>query len=75
MALKAIKREKNNMNLTTFITWLNAEPGADTVLQRDGIFPMLTWRDLNQPAAAFMSVRTAAYIFILAAALPVLMLS
>lgn len=63
--------------LTPIMNWLNAEEiNNETVLQRDGVFAMLSWRDFNQPTQApNFSFRTAAMIFILAVGLPVLVLS
>lgn len=58
----------------TFIEWLNDEP-AHIVLQRDNTFAMLTWKDFNPPAEAFMNIQTMAWLFILVAGIPVLMMS
>lgn len=55
------------------ITWLNAEE-EQTVLQRDGIYALLTWKDLNQPAEPVFTFRMAALLFIVAVGVPVLML-
>ncbi len=58
------------MNL---IQWLNDE-AEDIILQRDNAFAMLTWRDFNQPAESPFNLQTAAWLFILATGIPVLML-
>jgi hypothetical protein len=58
------------------MAWLNAEEEHnETVLQRDGVFALLSWRDFNQPAQSVFTFRTAALLFILAVGLPVLVLS
>lgn len=56
------------------MNWLNAEEES-TVLQRDGIYALLTWKDLNQPAEPVFTFRTAAFLFIIAVGLPVLVLA
>jgi hypothetical protein len=58
------------MNL---IQWLNDE-AEEIILQRDNAFAMLTWRDFNQPAENPFNLQTAAWLFILATGIPVLML-
>ncbi len=57
------------MNL---IHWLNNE--AETViLQREGTFAMLTWKDFNQPPAALFTFQTAVWLFLFTAGVPLLM--
>lgn len=56
-----------------FINWLNDEP--QVVLQRDNTYAMLTWRDFNQSPEAIFTMQTAAWLFILGASIPLLMLS
>ena len=59
------------MNL---IHWLNND--AETIiLQREGTFAMLTWKDFNQQPAALFTLQTAMWLFVLTAGLPLLMLS
>ncbi|PZP38925.1 MAG: hypothetical protein DI585_05870 [Pseudomonas fluorescens] len=58
----------------SILEWLNNEPET-VVLQRDNAFAMLTWKDFNQPAEAFINMQTIAWLFILAAGIPVLMMS
>ena len=59
---------------THVLNWLNAEENNETVLQRDGVYALLSWRDFNQPAVPAFTFRTAALLFILAVGLPVLAL-
>lgn len=58
------------------MNWLNAEESSNEVtLQRDGVYALLSWRDFNQPVQAdCFSFRTAAWLFILAVGVPVLMM-
>jgi hypothetical protein len=49
------------------------EEVEDTVLQRDGNFAMLTWRDFNQPQPVGLSLPVVAYLIIMGAALPLLL--
>jgi hypothetical protein len=56
------------------INWLNQEP-EQLVLQRENAYAMLTWRDFNQAPQPAFNFRTAAWIFILTAGVPVLILS
>lgn len=62
------------MNNTLF-NWLNDEPQT-VILQRDNnTFAMLTWKDFNQQPEAVFTMKTAAWLFILGAGIPLLMLS
>jgi len=56
------------------IDWLNND-AEEIVLQRDNAFAMLSWRDFNQPAENAFNLHTAAWLFLFAAGLPLLMLS
>lgn len=56
------------------INWLNAEPEA-IVLQRENAYAMLTWRDFNHVPEANFNLRTATWMFILTAGIPILVLS
>lgn len=55
------------------MNWLNAED-SETILQRDGVYALLSWRDFNQPAQPLLTFRAAALLFIFAVALPVLVM-
>lgn len=68
------KREKNQMSIVNVINWINAEP-QETVLQRDGVYALLSWRDFNQPEESLVNARTIAWMFILGAGFQALMLS
>lgn len=55
--------------------WLNDEETAsEVILQRDGVYALLSWRDFNQPPQPGFTFRTAAWLFILAVGVPVLMM-
>ena len=58
----------------TVINWLNDEPES-IVLQRDNTFAMLTWKDFNQQPEALFNLHTAAWLFILTAGIPILLMS
>lgn len=62
------------MRFDTIINWLNDEP-QQTVLQRDGVYALVTWRDFNQPQEGMLNFRTAAWLFILGAGFQALVLS
>lgn len=62
--------------LTKAINWLNAEPEETTILQRDGVFALLTWKDLTQQAEPVtLTFRAAMAIFIVVVAIPVIVMS
>ncbi len=56
------------------INWLNNE-AEEIILQRDNAFAMLSWRDFNQPAENPFNLQTAAWLFLFATGIPLLMLS
>lgn len=58
----------------TVINWLNDEPEA-IVLQRDNTFAMLSWKDFNQQPEALFNLHTAAWLFILTAGIPIVLMS
>lgn len=61
--------------IATTMNWLNAETEEQgTVLQRDGVYALLSWRDLNQQPRQAFDMHTAAWMFILAVGVPVLMM-
>ncbi len=57
------------MNL---INWLNAD-AENIILQREGTFAMLTWKDFNQPQDALFTFQTAVWLFLFTAGVPLLM--
>ena len=62
--------------LMNTINWLNAEPTETTVLQRDGVFALLTWKDLTQQAEPLtLTFRAAMTIFIVVVAVPLIVMS
>lgn len=56
------------------IQWLNDEAN-DIILQREGTFALLSWRDFNQPAEPVFTLHTAVWLFLLGSGIPLLMLS
>jgi hypothetical protein len=55
------------------IYWLNAEPEDTTILlQRDGVFPFLSWADLTRPPQPLITFRACAWLVVLACGLPVI---
>lgn len=70
------QRENKKMNiLVALIDWLNAETAGTYPLQHDGVYPMMSWKNLrvadtmNTP-----SFSTLAWLTVLVMALPVLVL-
>ena len=66
--------------MTQLLEWLNTGPTPGVCLRRDGIFPMLSWRDLQvaaQPGTPWRTLdfRTVAYLLILLAGLPTLLMA
>jgi hypothetical protein len=61
--------------INAFITWLNHIPEESTVrLQRDGVYPFLSFADLNQPPAPILTFHTISWLLILAVGVPVVFL-
>lgn len=58
----------------SLINWLNEEPET-IVLQRDNAFAMLTWKDFNQQPELGINLHTVAWLFILTAGIPILLMS
>jgi flagella basal body P-ring formation protein FlgA len=61
--------------LENLMIWLNTGPTPSICLRRDGVYPMLSWHDLTQAQkpVAPISVRSLAWLVIIAFGLPTLL--
>lgn len=60
------------MERKSLLDWLNEET-TETVLQRDDVFAMLTWKDLNQAQPVGLSAPVVASLFVMGAILPLVL--
>ncbi len=59
--------------MNTILDWLNAD-SHDTciILKRDGVFPFLSWADMTRAQPPLLTLRSCAWLLVLAAGLPVI---
>ncbi len=70
------RRKLTKMNLLIrTLAWLNAEPEERSIrLQRDGVYPFLSYADLSQPLPPLLTFRSVSWLLLLAVGLPVVFL-
>lgn len=60
--------------MDTIIDWLNDEPRRGPVMQRDGVYVLLSWRDIRANESAGVDLRGLILLTLLVVGLPVLLM-
>lgn len=61
--------------MNTIIDWLNDEPRQGPLMQRDGVYALLSWRDIRHNAAVGgLDLRSVLMMAVLIVGLPVLLM-